>query len=309
MREEYQQKKYKILGQNGNNALFQIIAACAVGFVLSYAMYIILLVISPNQSIEFNGKTVQVMYENSISPYIAMRPFHAFLKAPWVIITYAWAHSGFFALLSNMLWLYCFGSVIQSLVGYKEIIPLFIATSVIGACIFLAITAIFPELKGSSLLVGALPAIMGFAIAAITLAPKFRFYIGDRFAVPLWLVLAIFVGLNVIIHVGGNYTALTLTLSGGLVGFLYMKLLQNGNKPGQWFYAIGNGIHNIFAPAQHKKSNKVVAFKNNNTLSKKNTTQQDDDRIDAILDKINQKGYSALTKEEKEILLNASQED
>jgi membrane associated rhomboid family serine protease len=290
----------------GRNALIQLIAASAVGFVLAYAIYVIILVLSPDQEIIIDHVRKKVTYENVISPYIGLQSFKVFLHRPWILLTYAWAHTGFLNLLSNMLWLYCFGSVIQSLVGYREIIPLFISSYVIGGCLFLASSIVWPTLPAGVML-GATPGIMGFAIAAITLAPRFKFYLGDRFSIPLWAVLALFLILNVLSYASGNYGMLILCAGSALVGFGYIRLLRSGNKPGAWLYRGGNKVQGWFSPEDEDRDR--LPKKRSEGL--KQAQQRDrtmEESIDLLLDKINQKGYDSLTAEEKELLMKASKE-
>lgn len=307
MRTEFTRQRRNLMSNYGQNALIQLIAASAVGFILAYAMYIIILVIAPNQQIEVDGMLEKVTFSNAISPYVALQPFKEFLHRPWTVLTYAWVHSGFWALLTGMMWLYCFGSVIQSLVGFKEIIPMFLFSSIIGGLVFIGVSAIWPNMGGNQMILGALPATMGFALGAITLAPKFRFYLGDRLAIPLWVVLAIFLGLNLLTLSNGNITTLAVCLSSALVGFVYIKLLQNGYKPGAWLYGSGNKIQHWFAPAEFNAKNpkrRTEAFKK----MQQTKTASPEESIDMLLDKINQKGYDSLTKEEKDMLMNASKE-
>lgn len=307
MKTEFTRKRMSLMSNYGHNALIQLIAASAVGFILAYAMYIIILVLSPEQSILVEGVLQKVTFHNAVSPYIALQSFQQFIHRPWILVTYAWAHTGFLNLLSNMLWLYCFGSVIQSLVGYKEIIPLYISSYIISGCIYLAATAIWPQLQGPAMALGALPSIMGFAVAAITLSPQFRFYLGDRLSIPLWAVLCLFLILNVLTFVSGNYGMMILCGAGGLVGFAYIKLLKSGNKPGAWLYRSGDKVQNWFTPdefnEQKHQKKRMETFKQ--IQGKSRTTEES---IDLILDKINQKGYDSLSPEEKELLMKASKE-
>lgn len=307
MKTEFTRQRRNLIANYGHNALIQLIAASAVGFILAYAMYVIILVLSPNQEIVINQVRQKVTFNNVISPYIGLQSFRDFLHRPWILITYAWAHIGFFNLLSNMLWLYCFGSVIQSLVGYKEIIPLFFFSYILGGCLYLGASAVWPGMPASGPMLGATPSIMGFAIAAITLAPKFKFYLGDRFSIPLWAVLCLFLILNVLSYASGNYAMMILCIAGGLVGFCYIRLLRAGNKPGAWLYQSGNKVQGWFSPddfeAERHQKKRVEAFKQAQPKSK--TTEES---IDMLLDKINQKGYDSLTAEEKELLMKASKE-
>ncbi|RYG42600.1 MAG: rhomboid family intramembrane serine protease [Chitinophagaceae bacterium] len=311
MKAEFTRRKMNLMSNYGHNALIQLIAASAIGYIMANAMYVIVLVMSPGQQILVDGINQQVSFTNAIQPYIGLQPFQEFIHRPWVLLTYAWAHTGpfigFFKLLSNMLWLYCFGSVIQSLVGYKEVIPLFIFSYILSACVYLSVTAAWPEFPHSYMDVGAMPAVMGFAIAAITLSPAFRFYLGDRMSIPLWAVLALFLILNFLNYASGNYGMMVLCAAGGLVGFVYIKLLRSGRRPGAFLYRSGDKIQSWFTPDEfneekHQKK-RLETFRQ--IQHKTRTTEES---IDMILDKINQKGYDSLSSEEKELLMKASKE-
>lgn len=306
MRTEFSRQRSNLISNYGRNALIQLIVACGVCFILAYAMFVIFLVIAPDQKMLVNGVQQTVSFHNSISAYIGIQSFSEFLHKPWVLLTYPWAHQNFLQLLSNMLWLYCFGSVIQSLVGYREIIPLFIIASLVSAVLFLAATALWPPFSLSYYYNGALPGIMAFAIGAITLAPRFRFYLGERFAIPLWLVLAVFLLINTLNFAGSHYGMLLLCAAAALTGFGYIKLLQSGVRPGQRVYAALKGLQGSFTPNTMQASGGQQRRTQALHTRKPEPEQVTDERIDMLLDKINQKGYDSLTAEEKETLLKAS---
>ncbi|WP_118972162.1 rhomboid family intramembrane serine protease [Taibaiella koreensis] len=308
MKTVFTRQRRNLMSNYGQNALIQLIIANAVTFVLAYAMYVIVLVLSPNQQIEINHIAQKVTFHNVISPNIGLQPFQAFLHKPWTLLTYVWAHASFFTLLSNMLWLYCFGSVIQSLVGYREIIPLFIFSYILGGCLYLAATVIWPGLIYTGPALGATPAIMGFAFGAITLTPKFRFYLGDRFSIPLWAMLAIYLVLNLMNYAPNRYDMMILAAGGGLTGFAYIRLLRTGSKPGAWLYQSGSRIQGWFTPdefnAEKHQKKRLETFRQ---IQQK--TRSREESIDLLLDKINQKGYDSLTAEEKEQLMKASKDN
>jgi membrane associated rhomboid family serine protease len=295
------------LSNFGQNALMQLIAALGVGFILTYAMYIIVLIFSPEQKILVDGVLQQVTPQNAISPYIALQSFSAFIHRPWILLTYGWGHVDFFNLLSNMLWLYCFGSVIQSLIGFKEIIPLYIFSYVLSGCMFLGVTAIWPNMGAHAMALGSTQSIMAFAIGAITLSPNFKFYLGDRLAIPLWGLLVAFILLNGLTFMRGNYAMMVLCASGALVGFVYIKLLKAGHRPGGFMYNISAKIQSWFTPDEYNEAyhqrKRMETFQQ---IKPKNKSSEES--IDSILDKINMKGFDSLTSEEKEVLMKASKE-
>lgn len=310
MNTTFSKQSNKLLFQYRKNVLIQLIAAIAIGFILAYAMYIIVLVLSPEQKILISGKLQTVRFDNAIMPHIGMQSFVVFLQKPWIVLTYAWAHPNFWSLLSNMLWLYCFGSVIQSLIGFKEIVPFFIFSYIFSGLASLGVTAMWPVYFEGSNVVGALPATVAFGIGAIALAPTFKFYFAENFGIPLWALLALFVLLNVTTFSTGQANLLmVLCISAAIFGFVYINLIKRGAKPGVWLHNIGVKLQNWITPAEfagNKHQQKRIDTINK---IKQQMPHSEVVSVDIILDKINQKGYNSLTQEEKDILLKASEEN
>ena len=68
---------------------------------------------------------------------------------------------------------------------------------------------------------------------------------------------------------------------------------------------------NMFNPDKNKERNSVkekVFYNTGNRMPYSKTSNVTEQRIDEILDKINQKGYNYLSKEEKDILKRASED-
>jgi hypothetical protein len=100
-------------------------------------------------------------------------------------------------------------------------------------------------------------------------------------------------------------------VAGGLAGALFVVMLRNDKDGSVWMNKLYNKFVNVFNPqkSRTKTSVKEKVFYNvgkRSPYSKTaNITQQ---RVDEILDKISQKGFNFLTKEEKEILKRASED-
>lgn len=271
-----------------NNAIIHLILVLAGGFILLHSMNVIILVLSEVPE--------KVLYE-VVLPQVSLQEFDVFLTRPWILLTYAWGHQGFWALLGNMLWLYIFGSVLQTLIGYKEIIPLYFFSTLISGIVYLLISAFWHNMPGNPMIIGSFSGVIAFAAAAYTLAPKYNYYWGDRFVVPIVLMLGIYLVLNLIMLLPFNASLIILMVSGALVGYGYIKLLQSGYRPGFYIYGLFKKVESSITPTSKHKY--ILQEKNNNT--------EDLNYIDTILDKINQKGYHSLNKEEKDALYKASQ--
>jgi hypothetical protein len=94
------------------------------------------------------------------------------------------------------------------------------------------------------------------------------------------------------------------------MGFLFIYFLKRGYDWSKWMSNFFDWINNLFNPNKPKKgenSKEELFYKSTSAPYKKtmNLTRQ---RVDEILDKINEQGYNKLTDEEKELLKRASKE-
>jgi membrane associated rhomboid family serine protease len=281
------------------NAVLQLIVASAVGFITYHLARVILLIV------EAQPTTFPSYFTENVSlPAIEM-----YTRKFWTVLTYGWVHNGFWELFSNMIWLYTFGSVVQMLVGHRQVIPLFVYGLIIGGLFYQGCQLI----PGAAFnvqysLLGAYAGVTALATAALTLAPDYKFYLGERFGVPIMVVAIIFYALMIM---GSNLEAprLFLLAGGAATGFGYVKLMNAGYKPGMWVYNMFDWLERLFTPGanaaqkHHHKRNRVLQ---NIQEPRYNNRQK---RVDELLDKINQGGYDSLSKEEKEFLMNAGKEN
>jgi hypothetical protein len=101
-------------------------------------------------------------------------------------------------------------------------------------------------------------------------------------------------------------------LGGVVAGIIFALLLRRGIDGSAWMNKLYYWLMNLFNPHKKEKkfSVKEKVFYNTGSRSPyqktANVTQQ---RIDEILDKINQKGYQYLSDDEKNILKRAAEEE
>jgi hypothetical protein len=100
-------------------------------------------------------------------------------------------------------------------------------------------------------------------------------------------------------------------LAGALTGFLFIYSYQKGYDWGGWMNNFFDWVNNLFNPDKPRKNKtiKQELFYKSTARPYKKTPNVTAQRVDEILDKINQKGYQSLTEEEKELLKRASKED
>jgi membrane associated rhomboid family serine protease len=217
----------------------------------------------------------------------------------WTPITYMFMHAGVLHILFNMLWLYWMGQIFEEYLGNKRTIGLYIAGGLAGGLLFVAAYNLFPAFTNvnaaaTSTIVGASASVMAIVVATATLLPNYTISLIFIGPVKLkWLVLFLVV-LDFIMIVGSNPGGEIAHIGGALMGFIYIKQLQKGND------FIG-AINKLFKRSRPKM--KVVT---NNSSQKRSSGLPRQDEIDRILDKISGSGYDSLTKQEKETLFRAS---
>jgi len=215
----------------------------------------------------------------------------------WTPVTYMFMHADIWHVLINMLWFYWFGQIFEEYLGKKRTLGLYFMGGLAGAFIFVFCFNAVPFFTHSNaaagnVLVGASASVMAITVATATLLPDYTIPLILIGPVKLkWLVL-FFIVLDFLGITGMNAGGELAHLGGALTGFLYIKQLQKGND---W---IGN-IAKLFKP---KSKLKVVS----NNTSKRTVSLPRQEEIDLILDKISQSGYDSLSKQEKEILFRAS---
>jgi len=238
------------------------------------------------------------LFKTYMFDYLAMPAYlPKLLIRFWTPITYQFMHAGILHILFNMLWLHWMGQIFEEFLGTKRTIGLYLLGGLFGAAFFVISYNLFPlftqsgtALSGS--VVGASASVMAIIVGAATIAPNYT--ISLMFIGPVklkWLVL-FYVIIDFLGVTGPNAGGQIAHLGGAFFGFMYVKQIQKGND---WVASIAG----IF-----KKRSKLKVVANNKGKDAVTKPRQED--VDRILDKISQSGYEKLTKQEKEILFRAS---
>ncbi len=302
---DYKRKKISF-GSDGN-ALMTLVSINAVVFLALIFFRIIFYI----------TQTSETFFEITVAPWVKMPASLSQLAAkPWTFLVYMFSHLSLITAITNMLWLWAFGSIFQSVAGTKKIIPLYLYGGIAGAIVFIACYNLIPPLKpqlASAGLLGASASTMAIAVATTTLTPDFRFFRMLNGGIPIWVLTVLYVIIDFAGIAGAGAAYNFAHLAGGLTGFLFVYSLRKGNDWSAWMNNVYTWFMNLFTPQLQKTKSKKVKermfYKSGDQkpfVKRSNITQQ---RIDEILDKINQKGYNLLSEEEKSILKRAGEAD
>jgi membrane associated rhomboid family serine protease len=263
------------------------------------------------------------------------------LTRPWTLITYMFLHEGFFHLLWNMLYLFWFGRIFGDLLGDRRVLPLYLMGGIAGFLAYFIAFNVGDFGSGGSYIIGASGAVFCILTATGIFAPDYAirlFFLGNirlKYIVFFAIMVQI-IGLGSLDNIGGTFAHI-----GGIVmGILFSFYLRRGSdltEPVQntldW---IQRKWDNLLAPSkEHPKPGPRAAYRGGRSVketaakirpsfmrkaggsapaggAKSDNTPRSgmthQEQLDAILDKIKDKGYNSLTKEEKDFLFRASNE-
>jgi membrane associated rhomboid family serine protease len=237
-------------------------------------------------------------------------------ERPWTLLSYMFTDTGssFIRIISNMIWLWAFGSLLQQMAGNDKIVPVYIYGGLLGGIFFIAAHYFIPSLSSvreTAALLGANAGVMAVAVATTTLEPDFRFFTQLRGGIPIWVLTTIYILIDFagVAGAGGAYSLAH--LGGAAAGFLFVVFLRKGRDGSVWMNSFYHWFITLFEPkpsAARSAKNKIFynPGKRKPFIKSTGVTQK---RVDEILDKINQKGYHFLTDEEKEFLKKASEDE
>lgn len=305
----YQQRnRHRLsIGQDGN-ALTMLIAINLVAFVILAFVKVIYYFTKSDQGLQ--------LFYNNFFNWVTLSPnLDTFFSRPWTLITHMFVHdtNNVWVILGNMIWLWSFGYILQDLSGSRQIVPMFLYGALAGAIAFMLSANIIPLMKpfAAAPVYGASAGIMAIAIGSTTLAPNYRIFPMLNGGIPIWVITILYLIIDLATVPGNNPGSYIAHITGGVMGFVYMLMLKRNRDWGNWMNSFYDWVTNLFNPDKPKKGKSVKSqlfYKATvQPFSKTPTVTQQ--RIDEILDKINQRGYQSLSEDEKEILERASKDD
>lgn len=298
--------KYKY--QYGGAHIRLIFVNVAIFIILSFALFF--------DKLLFKGLgTSSIM-----SFFVGSSDIHVLIKRPWTVVSNIFVHYKILHIFFNMIFLNIFGGIVRDLIGNSKIVPIYFISGIFGFFIFvLAYNFIpaFSELGGVEIC-GASGAVMGLTFAAVALSPNYEIRLMFLGSVKIKWIAIFYIFIDILSIQGDNAGGSFAHLGGALMGFLYIRLLQNGHDLAKPFYWLEDFYVKMKTPkpkikVAHKKEEKVTAgakeYHTQKTKEKYAYKSEKQEKLDEILDKINKSGYDSLSSEEKSFLFKISQED
>jgi membrane associated rhomboid family serine protease len=305
--EQNNRRRGLLLGQEGNSLLILIAVTAIVFGIINFIKI----------GYYLGGLELNDYYNSVLNWFITPPDAIKFASRPWTLLSYMFTHEAVWHMISNMLWLWSFGFILQQLTGNRHLAPLFLYGGVCGGIFFLLATNLIPSLHNHindiPALQGAGPAILAVAVATTMISPGFRIFPMLNGGIPLWVLTVIFALVDFAFISNQGTGVLVAHLAGALGGAFYVNRLKAGSDWGLWMHHLYEWFFSLFDPAKRKLSRTEIRrelfYHQGSQAPYKKTPIVTQQRIDEILDKINQHGFHYLSEEEKEYLRNASKQE
>jgi membrane associated rhomboid family serine protease len=230
--------------------------------------------------------------------------FSQLIFQPWSVVTYMFLHVDFMHILFNMLILYWTGSLFAEYLGNDKLWTTYVLGAIAGGLAYLIVFNLSPAFSqqvNHSHLMGASAGVIAVMVGIATLLPDYTVQLILIGPVKLKYVALVSILIYFISIPLGNAGGQIAHLGGALFGYIMIKQLKKGNDITSW-------LSNLFKKGSRHKS-KMTVVRSAKTIPDAAYVEaaiSKQEAIDKVLDKINKSGFDSLSKEEKEILYNAS---
>jgi membrane associated rhomboid family serine protease len=306
----YQEREYqkKLSLAQARNALITLIA-------INLILFVIFAFVNATYALRYGASSLAAerFNENVVDWFSLPASFDKLITRPWTIITHMFLHTDVWHIIGNMLWLWTFGYILQDLTGNRKIVPIYLFGGLAGGIAFILsynfLPGLHPYLPAATAL-GASAGVMAIAAAVTTIAPGYRLFPMLFGGIPVWVITVLYLIIDLASIPKGNTGGHIAHLAGAVTGFFFIYFFRRGYDWGAWLNNFFDWVSNLFNPdkPEKKKEIKQELFYKSKARPYKKTPNITEQRVDEILDKINQKGYHSLTEEEKELLKRASKE-
>lgn len=303
--QEYKIRKNRFSLGQADNALMWL-------FALNVIFFLTMLIIKTGISVDAHSDAL--FYSQVVTWFQLPASLTKFGERPWTLVSYMFSDATLFRVISNMLWLWVFGTILQNLTGNKKLIPVYLYGGLGGALFFILASYLIPSNKAiieSTGLLGANPAVMAVAVAATVISPGYRFFRHIAGGIPIWVLTLVYIGIDLAAVASLPAAQPIAHIGGAVAGFVFVLLLRKNIDGSNWMNKLYNWVINLFNPNKSKTKSTVkekVFYNTGGRSPYHKTSNVTEQRVDEILDKISQKGYDYLTKEEKDILKRASED-
>ncbi len=222
----------------------------------------------------------------------------------WRLLTYAFLHSPatWMHIFFNMLFLWWFGSEVESLYGSKEFLAFYLVSAIVGGLAFQAQAMV----QGAPLLsIGASGAVTAVLVLYACHFPHATILLFFFLPVPIWLFVIFQVGQDAFHLFGGTRTSTAVAVHCGGAAFAGLYYVNHWRILSLW-----QGLNTW---KRRRSQPKLRMYRPDDDLPVAvasgglEVDEHLDAKLDAVLEKLSRHGRDSLTASERAILLRASE--
>jgi membrane associated rhomboid family serine protease len=290
---------------------------CKWLIVINVVVYVVQLFTRPVFDPMMAGGLALPRSEGPVTDFLMLDVNQVLKGEVWRLLTYAFLHSPeqIFHIVFNMLFLWWFGSEVESIYGSREFLVFYLVSAVLGGIAFTAYGAfglLLTDPKHATdvpqLCYGASGAVTAVMVVYACHFPSRLIYLFFFLPVPIWLFVGFQVFQDAFMFLSNSRTgtAVTVHLGGALFGFVY--------------YRLGWRLSPLFTgfrlPARRSKPRaRLRVYREEEPAreaipvapSTRDVDEQLEAKLDAVLEKIKTSGQQSLTESERQLLLRASE--
>lgn len=218
---------------------------------------------------------------------------------PWRLVTYMFLHGSFLHLLFNMLWLWWMGRPVESQLGPRNFLVLFLGSGIGGALINLLFSGLFL----SNITIGASGAVFGIMVSFAFIFPRTPIMLLFLPPIEARFLVAGLIAFDMLFIASADNVARIVHLGGAFSGYVLLRLYYRGYNYDLWMESFGKKLKRDKNMARKKKT------KMHSVSEAEIIEEYDQSELDRILDIISKKGYEGLSEDEKRILFELSKKN
>jgi membrane associated rhomboid family serine protease len=208
---------------------------------------------------------------------------------PWTVVTYMFLHAGLWHIGFNMLALYFFGPAVETRLGGRNFVGLYLSSGIMGAVLSIPFTP-------HAAIVGASGAVFGVMLAFARYWPRQRIYIWGVLPIEARWMVILMTAFSLWAGFGGAQSGVAhfAHLGGFLGGFLYLKWMD-WRSPARRFKQKAQ----VVPPPPRDPDQALERWKR---IRREDIHPVNRDEVDRLLDKISREGVKSLTPDERALL-------
>jgi membrane associated rhomboid family serine protease len=210
-----------------DNNLKSIVVKSDVMKIFLTSIFIMAIWIMAKVYFQMNAYTQSWFIEQTY-PWMAIsKNAHETLIRPWVLFTHSFIDISFSTMLTNFVWLYFFGIIIENNKGSNSVMPLYLFTTIITGIAVFILSMQSTTFIETNFYYGMRACVIAVTIAAVMMQPKFKVFQSINGGMDIWIIGVISILLNLVSIAHFDFANMLTVVIAIFIGLFYNNILSN----------------------------------------------------------------------------------